>query len=93
MPWLLSVLQSWRRNWGRITPFFDYPPEIRKVIYTTNAIEPVNMSLRKITKNRGSFPSDDALLKLFYLAINNISRMDDADPGLESGAKPVYYPV
>ena len=46
--------QSWRRNWARITPFFDYPPEIRKVIYTTNAIESMNMSLRKITKNRGS---------------------------------------
>lgn len=66
--------QSWRRNWPRIIPFFDYPPEIRKVIYTTNAIESVNMSLRKITKNRGSFPSDEALLKLFYLALRNISQ-------------------
>lgn len=68
------IVQSWRRNWERIIPFFDYPPEIRKVIYTTNAIESVNMSLRKITKNRGSFPNDDALLKLFYLAIRNISQ-------------------
>jgi len=68
------ICQSWRRNWNRIIPFFDYPPEIRKVIYTTNAIESVNMSLRKITKNRGSFPNDDALLKLFYLALNNISK-------------------
>ena len=68
------IVQSWRRNWARIIPFFDYPPEIRKVIYTTNAIESVNMSLRKITKNRGSFPSDEALLKLFYLALNNISK-------------------
>ena len=66
--------RSWRRSWARIIPFFDYPPEIRKVIYTTNAIESVNMSLRKITKNRGSFPSDEALLKLFYLALRNISR-------------------
>jgi putative transposase len=69
-----SIAQSWRRNWPRIIPFFDYPPEIRKVIYTTNAIESVNMSLRKIIKNRGSFPSDEALLKLFYLALNNISK-------------------
>lgn len=69
-----SIVQSWRRNWERIIPFFDYPPEIRKVIYTTNAIESVNMSLRKITKNRGSFPSDEALLKLFYLALMNISQ-------------------
>ncbi len=69
-----AIAQSWRRNWARITPFFDFPPEIRRVIYTTNAIESVNMSLRKITKNRGSFPNDEALLKLFYLAINNISK-------------------
>ena len=69
-----AIGQSWRRNWARITPFFDYPPEIRRVIYTTNAIESLNMSLRKTTKNRGSFPSDEALLKLFYLAIQNISK-------------------
>ena len=70
----LPIGQSWRRNWSRLIPFFDYPPEIRKVIYTTNAIESVNMSLRKLTKNRGSFPSDEALLKLFYLALKNISQ-------------------
>ena len=69
-----TIVKSWRSNWARITPFFDYPPEIRRVIYTTNAIESVNMSLRKITKNRGSFPSDDALLKLFYLALANIAK-------------------
>ena len=70
----LPISQSWRRNWPRLIPFFDYPPEIRKVIYTTNAIESVNMSLRKLTKNRGSFPSDEALMKLFYLALRNISQ-------------------
>ena len=70
----LPIGQSWRRNWPRLIPFFDYPPEIRKVIYTTNAIESVNMSLRKLTKNRGSFPSDEALTKLFYLALRNISQ-------------------
>ncbi len=70
----LPIGQSWHRNWERLTPFFDYPPEIRMVIYTTNAIELVNMSLRKLTKNRGSFPSDEALTKLFYLALLNISQ-------------------
>lgn len=55
-------------------PFFDYPPEIRQVIYTTNAIESVNMSLRKLTKNHCSFPSGEALMKLFYLALKNISQ-------------------
>lgn len=65
---------SWRRNWARIIPFFDYPPEIRKVIYTTNAIESINMSLRKITKTRSSFPTDEAVMKLFFLALRNISK-------------------
>jgi hypothetical protein len=68
------IAKSWRDNWARITPFFDYPPEIRRIIYTTNAIELVNMSLRKVTKSRGSFPHDDAVMKLFYLALPNISR-------------------
>jgi len=69
-----SIAAIWRRNWSRVIPFFDYPPEIRRIIYTTNAIESVNMSLRKITKNRASFPNDEALLKLFYLALMNISK-------------------
>lgn len=69
-----SIGQSWRRNWERIIPFFDYPAEIRKVIYTTNAIESLNMSLRKVTKNRGSFPNDAAMFKLLYLALNNIAK-------------------
>lgn len=67
-------MQSWQLNWARIVPFFDYPTEIRKMIYTTNAIESVNMSLRKVTKSRGSFPSDEALIKLYYLALRNISK-------------------
>ncbi len=69
-----SIGQSWRRNWERIRPFFAYSPEIRKVIYTTNAIESMNMSLRKVTKNRGSFPNDESMLKLLYLALNNIAK-------------------
>jgi putative transposase len=68
------VSQIWRRNWERITPFFAYPREIRKAIYTTNAIESLNMSLRKIIKMRGSFPTDEAALKLLYLALQNASK-------------------
>jgi putative transposase len=68
------VSQIWRRNWERITPFFAYPAEIRKVIYTTNAIESLNMSLRKIIKMRGSFPNDEAAFKLLYLALRNASK-------------------
>jgi putative transposase len=66
--------KSWRANWQRIIPMFSYPEEIRKMIYTTNAIESLNMTLRKVTKNRGSFPNDEAVIKLFYLALRNISK-------------------
>lgn len=68
------IAKSWRSNWTRVIPFFAHPPEIRKVIYTTNAIESLNMSLRKVTKARGSFPSDDAVCKLLYLALRNIAK-------------------
>lgn len=69
-----TISKSWRANWERVTPFFSYPADIRRVIYTTNAIESVNMSLRKIIKTRGSFPTDEAALKLLYLALQNIAR-------------------
>lgn len=69
-----TISRSWRSNWERVVPFFAYPADLRRVIYTTNAIESVNMSLRKIIKNRGSFPTDEAALKLLYLALQNIAR-------------------
>ena len=68
------VSKSWRNNWTRITPFFAYPEEIRKVIYTTNAIESLNNSLRKVTRNRNSFPNDEAAIKLLYMALKNIAK-------------------
>ncbi len=64
-----SVSQIWRRNWDRITPFFHYPAEIRRAIYTTNAVEALNRSLRKVIKTRGAFPNEDAALKLLFLAL------------------------
>lgn len=69
-----TISQSWRNNWQRLSVYFDYPPEIRKVIYTTNAIESVNASLRKITKTRRSFPNDDSVMKIMYLALHQISK-------------------
>ena len=69
-----QISQSWRNNWSRLSVFFDYPPEIRKVIYTTNAIESLNASLRQVTKTRRSFPNDDAILKLLYLALHQIAK-------------------
>jgi len=68
-----TVVSAWRRAWDRVIPFFAFPPEIRRVIYTTNAIESVNARLRKIIKTRGHFPSDDAASKLIRLALRNIT--------------------
>jgi putative transposase len=69
-----SISAMWRRHWLNIITFFDYPPEIRKVIYTTNAIESLNMTVRKVIKNKRAFPSDDSMLKLVYLALRNIEK-------------------
>ena len=71
-----GIVRVWRDAWERFIPFLDYPPEIRTVIYTTNAIESLNYQLRKVTKTRGHFPTDEALLKLLYLAIRNLGRSD-----------------
>jgi putative transposase len=69
-----SVSQVWRRNWARITPFFHYPPDIRKAIYTTNSVESLNRSLRKIIKTRGGFPNEEAALKLLFLALRQAAK-------------------
>ena len=68
-----SVVASWRRAWDKVIPFFAFPPAVRKVVYTTNAIESINARLRKIIKTRGHFPSDDAASKLIWLALRNIT--------------------
>jgi len=67
-----TIAQSWRRAWEHVIPFFAFPPEVRRVIYTTNAIESLHMQLRKIIKTRGHFPSDEAAIKLMWLALRNI---------------------
>jgi putative transposase len=69
-----TVAAMWRRQWQQVIPFFAYPPEVRTIIYTTNAIESLHMRLRKIVKNRGHFPSDEAATKLLYLALRNIEK-------------------
>jgi len=68
-----TVVAAWRRAWDKIIPFFAFPPAVRKVMYTTNAIESINARLRKIIKTRGHFPSDDAASKLIWLALRNIT--------------------
>jgi len=68
-----AISKSWKNHWEQVVPFFDYPPDIRKAIYTTNAIESLNSSFRKISRNRNLFPTEESLYKLFYLSLKNIS--------------------
>ena len=76
-----TISALWRRNWQGVIPFFQFPAEIRKIVYTTNAIESLNMSLRKAIKTRGAFPSEDAALKVMYLALRNLARKWNAVQG------------
>lgn len=69
-----AIAASWRSNWERVRPFFDFPAELRKLIYTTNAIESLNFQLRKVTKAKGHFPNDEAATKLLYLALRNAEK-------------------
>lgn len=68
------ISKSWRQHWTRLTPCFQYPADIRRVVYTTNTIESVNASLRKVMRQRGAFPSDDSVHKVMYLALRNIKK-------------------
>ena len=69
-----AITPSWRADWQRLTVFFDYPPEVRKVVYTTNAIESLNYSMRKVLKNRGAFPNDESIMKLMFMGLKNVAR-------------------
>ena len=74
-PWGIkypTIVAAWQRAWEHVVPFFVFPPDIRRVIYTTNAIESLNMQLRKIIKTRGHFPNDEAAIKLLWLALRNV---------------------
>ena len=75
-----TVVASWRRAWANVIPFFAFAPEIRRVIYTTNALESLNARVRKIIKTRGHFPNDDAATKLIWLALRNITAKWDRGP-------------
>jgi putative transposase len=76
-----AIGKLWKENWTHVVPFFEFPAEVRKVIYTTNAVESLHMSLRKIIKTRGSFPSEEAAIKLLYLALRNVIRKWDTVQG------------
>jgi putative transposase len=80
-----ATVRVWRDAWARFIPFLEFPPEVRKIIYTTNAAESLNYQLRKIIKNRGHFPNDDAVVKLLWLAICDIEDKRARERAKEAG--------
>ncbi len=76
-----AIRRQWEAAWEQVIPFFAFAPEVRKVIYTTNMIESINYQLRKISKTRGHFPNDDALVKLLYLGCREMGRTSTAGRG------------
>jgi putative transposase len=79
-----AIVKVWRSHWAEFTPFLAFPPEVRRVIYTTNLIESMNSRLRKVTRNRGQFPSEQAALKVLYLAVRNLQDYRTANTGIRS---------
>lgn len=81
-----AIVRLWRAHWAEFTPFLAFPPEVRRVIYTTNLIESMNARLRKVTRNRGQFPSEQAALKVLYLAVRNLEEFRGRNVGIRSSA-------
>jgi len=79
-----AIVKLWRAHWSEFTPFLAFPPEVRRVIYTTNLIESMNARLRKVTRNRGQFPSEQAALKVLYLAVRNLEDYRGPNTGIRS---------
>jgi putative transposase len=79
-----AIVRLWRAHWEQFTPFLTFPPEVRRVIYTTNLIESMNARLRKVTRNRGQFPSEQAALKVLYLAVRNLEEFRGRNTGIRS---------
>ena len=79
-----AIVRLWRTHWEEFIPFLAFPPEVRRVIYTTNLIESINARLRKVTRNRGQFPSEQAALKVLYLAVRNLEEFRRPTVGIRS---------
>jgi transposase-like protein len=77
-------VRLWRAHWEQFIPFVAFPPEVRRVIYTTNLIESINARLRKVTRNRGQFPSEQAALKVLYLAVRNLEEFRSPATGIRN---------
>ena len=77
-------MNLWRSHWAQFVPFLAFPPEVRRVIYTTNLIDSMNARLRKVTRNRGQFPTEQPALKVLYLAVRNLEDCRGASVGIRS---------
>jgi putative transposase len=88
-----AITAMWRRNWAHVIPFFAYPPEVRKMIYTTNAIESLNATLRRSVRIRGHFPNDEAAMKLIWLQLREITKNWKMPPREWSAAKAQFAVV
>ena len=89
-----NILKSWDKNWAELTVFFEYPQEIRKIIYTTNAVEGYHRMVRKFTKSKSIFPTDDAIRKVVYMSVSEISKkwtMPVRDWGLAYAQFMIYF--
>jgi putative transposase len=95
-PWgkkFAAITAMWRRHWAHVVPFFAYPPEVRKMIYTTNAIESLNAKLRRSVRSRGHFPNDEAAMKLFWLQLREITKNWKMPPREWAAAKAQFAVV
>ena len=89
-----AIAQSWRRNWSEVIPFFAFPDDVRRIIYTTNAIEALNAKLRRAVRTRGHFPTDESALKLLFLVLNLAAEgVENAATGMVHGQGPARHPV
>jgi putative transposase len=79
-----AIIKLWRAHWEQFTPFLAFPPDVRRVVYTTNLIELMNARLRKVTRNCGQFPSEQAALKVLYLAVRNMEEFRSPNVGIRS---------
>ena len=79
-----TIVKLWRSHWAEFVPFLAFPPEVRRVVYTTNLIESMNARLRKVTRNRGQFPTEQAALKVLYLAVRNLDEYRGPTVGTRS---------
>ena len=89
-----NILKSWDKNWSELTTFFEYPQEIRKIIYTTNAVESYHRMVRKFTKSKAIFPTDDSIRKIIYMSVKEISKkwtMPVRDWGLAYSQLAIFF--